>query len=316
MIKKIFIPVLILMSIYGCAITSNPKKAVGTLGKASESIGIIISNELPMLRKDTIEMNMVSLELKGAVQPENLDSNFDNEIITIRIDAANALSNYGKLLLSLVQDDQTERIKNNSDELFSNISRLNTSASEIDFNQLGDKYSQLTGRPFFVSEFDTSVFLAVNESIQGLGGIFQKIMLFYYHYKKFKCLKKIVGAYHDEINKICYLLMNDFSTHSKGMIHDYKNTINILENSVSGIRFMNDCCQRKIAVKGYYLLQKNETRMNTVAKNVELTLQALINANDTLARYLEDKKLSDLSDLDSLTLTIKELTESIKIISK
>jgi len=316
MIKKIFIPVLILMSIYGCAITSNPKKAVGTLGKASESIGIIISNELPMLRKDTIEMNMVSLELKGAVQPDNLDSNFDNEIIAIRIDAANALSNYGKLLLSLVQDDQTERIKNNSDELFSNISRLNTSASEIDFNQLGDKYSQLTGRPFFVSEFDTSVFLAVNESIQGLGGIFQKIMLFYYHYKKFKCLKKIVGAYHDEINKICYLLMNDFSTHSKGMIHDYKNTINILENSVSGIRFMNDCCQRKVAVKGYYLLQKNETRMNTVAKNVELTLQALINANDTLARYLEDKKLSDLSDLDSLTLTIKELTESIKIISK
>lgn len=316
MIKKIIVPIFILISIYGCAITNNQKKAVDNLGKASESLGTIISNELPMLRKDTIEMNMVSLELKGAVQPNNLDSYFDNETIAIRIDAAKALANYGRLLLSLVRDDQTERIKKNSDELFSNISRFNTSASEIDFNQLGDKYSQLTGKPFFVSEFDTSVFLVVNQSIQGLGGIFQKIMLFYYHYKKFKCLKKIVGAYHDEINKICYLLMNDFSTHDKGMIHEYKNTIDILENSVSGIRFMNDCCQRKVAVKGYYLLQQNETRMNTVAKNVESTLQALINANDTLAKYLDDKKLSDLSDLESLTLTIKDLTESIKVISK
>jgi hypothetical protein len=316
MIKKFIIPVFILISMYGCAITNNQKKAVDNLGKASESLGMIISNELPMLRKDTIEMNMVSLELKGAVQPDNLDSNFDKEAIAIRIDAANALSNYGKLLLSLVRDDQTECIKNNSDELFSNISRLNTSASEIDFNQLGDKYSQLTGRAFFASEFDTSVFLAVNQSIQGLGGIFQKIMLFYYHYKKFKCLKQIVDAYHDEINKICYLLLNDFSIHDKGMIHDYKNSIDILENSVSGIRFINDCCQRKVAVKGYYLLQKNETRMNTLAKNVKSTLQALINANDTLASYLEDKKFSDLSDFESLTLTIKDLTESIKVISK
>ena len=316
MIKKIIIPVFIVMSIYGCAITTNQKKAVDILGKASESLGTIISNELPMLRKDTIEMNMVSLELKGAVQPDNLDSSFDNETIAIRIDAANALANYGKLLLSLVRDDQTERIKNTSDELFSNISRFNTSASNIDFNQLVDKYSQLTGRPYSISEFDSSVFLVANQSIQGLGGIFQKIMLFYYHYKKMKCLKKIVWAYHDEINKICYLLMNDFSTHEKGLIRDYKNTIDILENSVSGIRFINDCCQRKVAVQGYYLLQQNEARINTVAKNVELTLQALIHANDALFRYLEDKKLSDLSDLESLTLTIKDLTESIKVISE
>ncbi|ETR65975.1 MAG: hypothetical protein OMM_13429 [Candidatus Magnetoglobus multicellularis str. Araruama] len=110
--------------------------------------------------------------------------------------------------------------------------------------------------------------------------------------------------------------MNDFSTHEKGLIRDYKNTIDILENSVSGIRFINDCCQRKIAVKGYYLLQQNETRRKTVAKKVESTLQALIHANDTLAKHLDNKKLSDLSDLDALTLTIKDLTESIKVISK
>ncbi|KPA14104.1 hypothetical protein MHK_005704 [Candidatus Magnetomorum sp. HK-1] len=316
MIRKLIIPIIICMSIYGCAITTSQKKAVDNLGKASESLGMIISNELPTLRKDTIEMNMVSLELRGAVQPDNLDSNFNNETLAVRIDAAKALACYGKLLLSLVRDDQTERIKKNSDELFTNISRFNTSASKIDFNQLGDKYSQLTGRPFFVSEFDTTVFLSINQSIQGLGGIFQKLMLFYYNYKKAKCLKKIVHTYHNEINKICYLMMNDFSTNGKGLIRDYKNTIDILENSVSGIRFINECCQRKIAVRGYYLLLQNETRMNSVAKKVESTLHTLINANNTLARYLENKTLSDLSDIESLTLTIRDLTESIKIISK
>jgi len=316
MINKIIISVLICVSIYGCAITTRQKQAVDHLGKASECLGGIISNELPKLRKDTIEMNMVSLELEGAVQPSNLDSSFDNEIIAVRIDAANALVSYGKLLVSMVSDDQTDRIKTTSNELFDNIARFNNSAAKIDFNQMGDKYSQVTGRPFFISEFDPSVFLSINNSIQGLGGVFQKIMLFYYHYKKVKCLKKIVHTYHHEINKICYLLMNDFSKNGKGLIRDYKNTIDILENSVSGIRFIKDCCKRKIAVKGYFLLQQNETRMNTVATNIESNLQELINANDTLARYLKNKKLSDISDIESLTLTIKDLTESIKVVTQ
>ena len=306
------------MSLYGCAITSSQKRAVESFGSAAESLGVIISSELPTLRTETISMNMVSLVMKGAVQPDNLDSSFNNYTIAVRTQAANVLVNYGKLLLSLVNDDQTERIKKNSEELFSNISRFNTSAANIDFDQLGDKYSRFTGgRSFFIPKFDTTAFLAVNQSIQGLvGGIFQKLMLFYYHYKKVKYLKKIVHTYHHEINKICFLLMNDFSINGKGLVRDYKNTIDILENSVSGIRFVNDCCKRKNAVKGYYLILKNEARLNAVAKNVEPAIVSLIDANDTLARYLENKKLSDLSDIKSLTISIKTLSESIKTISK
>jgi len=315
MIKKIM-PLIIFVSFYGCAITSSQKHAVDHLGKAAESLGSIISNELPTLRTETISMNMVSLEMKGAVQPDNLDSSFDNETIAVRIRAANILATYGKLLLSLVNNDQTDRIKNNSDELFSNISRFNTAAADIDFDQLGNKYSAITGRPFLIPAFDTSVFLEVNRSIQGLGSIFQKVMLFYYHYKRFKYLKKIVHTYHNEINKICLLLLNDFSINGKGLIRDYKNTIDILENSVSGIRFINGCCQRKNAVRGYSLILHNKTRMNAVAKNVEATIMSLIKANDTLARHLENKNISDLSDIKSLTSTIKTLSESIKTISK
>ena len=315
MIKKLIL-LFICLSFYGCAITSSQKSAVENFGNAAEKLGVIISNELPALRAETISMNMVSLEMKGAVQPDNLDSSFDNETIAVRTRAANVLVSYGKLLMSLVNDDQTERIKKNSDELFSNISRFNTSAANIDFNQLGDKYSQYTGRPFFISKFEPSIFLSINQSIQGFGGIFQKLMLCYYHYKKVKYLKKIVRSYQNEINKICYLLMNDFSINGKGLVRDYKNTIEILENSVSEIRFVDNCCQRKIAVKGYYLILKNETRLNAVTKNVEPAIVSLNNSNDTLAKYLENKKLSDLSDIKSLTSTIKTLSESIKTILK
>ena len=316
MTKKIFILIMIFISFYGCAITTNQKKAVDKLGQASESLGLIISKQLPLLRKDTIEMNMISLELKGAIKPDNLDSNFDNETIHVRVRAANALSNYGKLLLSLVRDDQTNTIKKHSEELFTNINRFNKTASTADFDQIAGKYTKLTGKPFFISSFDTKIFLSINESIQGLGGIFQKATLFYYNRKKVKCLKKIVYMYKNEINKICYLLMNDFSEDGKGLIRDYKNSMDTLENSVSRIRFIKDCCNRKTAVKGYYLLLENKTKMNSVVSNVESTLKALIDANNTLARFLENKKLSDLSNIKSLTTTIKDLAESIKIIAQ
>jgi len=316
MTKRIFIITIIILSFYGCAITASQKKAVNQLGQASEILGTIISKELPILRKDTIEMNMISLELKGAVHPHKLDSSFNHKTLNARINAANALASYGKLLVAFVEGDQTEIIKKNSEELFANISEFNTKASTADFNKISDKYTQLTGKPFVLKTFDTKVFLSVNQSIQGIGGIFQKAMLFYYHYKKAQYLKKIVNAYKDEINIICYLLMDDFSNNEKGLIRDYQNTMDILENSISKIRFMKECCQRKTAVKGYYLLLENKNRMNSVSNSVELTLKGLIDANNTLARYLENRKASNIADIKYLTTKIKDLTESINIISK
>ncbi|MBF0451378.1 MAG: hypothetical protein HQK75_11800 [Candidatus Magnetomorum sp.] len=315
MIRKTFILIVVCMTAYGCAITSHQKQAVLSFGKASENLGAIISKELPILRNDTINMNMVSLVLSGAVEPENLDSGLDSEDIAVRVAASDTLSNYGKLLVLLAQDDQSEKIKIASDELFSSVSRFNTTASQFDFTQLGNKYTELTNKPFFVSKFSPQIFGSIDRSIQGLGGIFQKIMLFYYHYKKANYMKTVVRLYKDEVNKICYLLMNDFSTKGNGFIRDYKNTIDILENSISGLRFMKNFQKRKAAVKGYRLLMENRARIENVAKNVETSLRELIDANNTLAQYMEDKKLSDLTNIKSLTIKIKDLAESIKIIN-
>jgi len=307
--KKIIILNLLLMLFYACNVTTNSqRRAITDVGEASEHLGIIILSELLKLRKETIEMNRISLELKGAVRPNNLDSNFDIETVSIRIKAAKTLVNYGRLLLSLTKDNQEEKARKACKELFKNISQFNTLFSSRPYVEIiAGRYKQTVNRPFSISSLEQLENL--NHSIQELGGIFQKIVFFYYHAKKFKILKKTICSYNYDIKKLCYLLMNDFSLNGKGLIRDYKNTLDILENSVSGLRFINDYSQRKAAVEGYSLILKNREKIHLFAPNIESALKAFIEANNILVIHLEENEKSDLSEINTLAINIKELTE-------
>ena len=112
------------------------------------------------------------------------------------------------------------------------------------------------------------------------------------------------------------MLINDFSIKGEGFIRDYKNTIEILENAASGIRFKKSFIERKAEVKAYELLLKNNARMNSIAAKIEASLTELIRANKTLVQIMEKKKLSDISSIESLTTGIKELADTARMISQ
>jgi len=267
--------------------TQSQKTAVGNFASASKHIGEFVSKEFAELRKDTIEMNVQRIQLNSKAEYKDIDSGLDPEDVKARVSAANALSEYGRLLLALVEHSEAKELKqaaSSFQDSMQTVPNMKITQEQLD---IMDKVLRMGG-----------------------GYIVELIRL--------KYVKRFVSSYQKQIDKLCDLLINDFSTASEGgtgFICDYENTIGLLENTVRRIlRKPSSFEERKLAVIAYQNVVDNKAYLKLVAAKAKSSILAIKEKNSKLMAALNRDK-QKIKDIKTISLTIKELGDAVRALS-
>ncbi len=169
-----------LLVLAGCGLTGAQREAAAGFARATAEVGEFTAKEFSGLRGLTIEMNTYDVAINGTADPNNLDESLDLDRVAARVAAATALSSYGQLLLSLVEETQEAELKAASDNFvasFKNVSDKRLNDAQLD---------------------------ALGTLVQGVGGLLIER-------KKAIAVKRIVKDAKPDVDTICDLLIRDFN---------------------------------------------------------------------------------------------------------
>jgi hypothetical protein len=129
----LFLGLLFLLS--GCGLTGTQQQAAARFARASAGLGEFTAKEFSGLRELTIEMNTRDVVINGKAKLTDLDESLNPADVSARISAATALSSYGQLLLSLVEETQEAELKAASDDFvdsFKHVSEKTLSDDQLE----------------------------------------------------------------------------------------------------------------------------------------------------------------------------------------
>lgn len=285
-ISRILLIVFIIASA-GCALTSTQKEATSRFAQASADIGDFSATEFSHFRAATIDMNVTSIALRGKAKlldangEPNLDETLKPKAVIERVKSAQALSSYGRLLLSLVNDTQEEELKQASSHFvnsFKSVSKRNLTDAQL----------------------------------EGLGQFVQSIGTLWVEAKKAKAVKAIVPAASADVDNLCDLLINDFSPTALNIAQGFDATISNLvadasialkDNSVS-------YTDRLIAIDGMRKAWDEREYLANISSQAVATLKQLKAANVQLKQSLENDNLS-IADIQAVGQQANELRAAV-----
>ena len=280
---SLFLSLLFLLS--GCGLTGTQQQAAARFARASAGLGEFTAKEFSGLRELTIEMNTRDVVIDGEAKLTNLDESLSPDAVSARISAATALSSYGQLLLSLVEETQGAELKAASDDFVGSFKRV--SGKTLSDDQLE----------------------ALGTLVQGIGGLLVE-------YKKAKAVKRIVKEAKPDVDKICDLLIADFNRTGLGVGQGVDVTITRLKADVDyalatpGV----DHQRRLVAVEAFKLADDAKNRLNVLGSQAVKTLTTLKSANQQLASAMENDE-SSIADIQALGKQIKELADAARALS-
>lgn len=192
--------VLILAVLGGCGgLTTKQKDAVGELGKASAAVGTAASTQIQDMRDTTVQMNLERLTLLGYVQPTPeqltamggkdpqgpaaLDHGFELDQVKLINSGTKALVNYGTVLVALVDDTQSAKLKTAAAGFTSDLSSLSA----------------------------VNVTLSADQRT-AIGGLAESIGGFIVAEKRKTAVLKFVMGSQDNVSAICDFLAGAFDT--------------------------------------------------------------------------------------------------------
>jgi len=297
-IQKKFYLFIILLIISGCALRNNQKEALIVFAQAADKLGNFASEEFPRLRNDTIDINIQNVILRGKAKYNKLESALEPEAVAARVAAARALENYGKLLQLLLQENDAEKLH----------------LASMEFS---DSLSQLPFKPSGFYNYDS------------VGGIVENIGFLFIEARKAKQIKIIIKEYKDDIDKICSLLINDFSKGNEGgdgFVSDFENTILKLKNRARAVLRNRKASftDRKIAINAYKKYQDSQARINLIASSAKESINQLKAANAELEYVLEKQSFFDLirrkdksviKEFKTIGKQLKGLSNAVKALS-
>ncbi len=274
-----------LILLAGCGLTNQQRDAATRLGNASEQIGDAASDEFLKLRDTAIAMNKIDVEIGGSRDYKELDKNFDAKTIAVRVQAAQALASYGKLLTALVTATEADQLKTAANDFVSSVKGIS-----------GKKLS--------------------DSQLEALGSIVQEIGSWIVECKKAKALEKIVPEAAPQVDQLCDLLIEDFSANDLHLAQGADATILRLRGDIDVALADKHApfAERAAAVEGEMLADDADARLKLVDAQTVESLKKLKCANAQLVLALSNKEY-DLADIEQLGKQMKELASSIKTLS-
>ena len=285
--RNFLFALLIIIALSGCALTSTQKEAADSFAQASANIGDFAAIEFNHFRTATIDMNATSIALRGRASllnskdEPNLDEALKPMPVIERVKSAQALSSYGKLLLSLVTETQETELKqasNNFVNSFKSVSKKNLSDAQL----------------------------------EGLGQLVQAIGSFWVEAKKADAVKAIVHHAKPDVDKLCDLLINDFDVTAFNLATGFDATISMLEvDAISALKVNNTSyTDRLIAVNGLKQAWGEREHLSNVSKQAIKTLNKLKDANAQLLQAIENDSLS-VDDIKAVGQEMSNLKSAI-----
>lgn len=279
---------IVMLALTGCALTANQRDASMLFAKAASDIGDFSSGELNHFRTATIDMNSMDIAMGGKARPNNIDSAQNPEYIIPRVKAAQALGDYGRLLLMLVNDSQEVELKQASDNFVNSFKSLKIANKQLNDAQL-----------------------------QGLGQAVQAIGSMWVEAEKAKVLKRIVPEVDKDIGKLCDLLNDDFTVSGLNLAADFDATIRRLKNDSEGVLDLPQpsAADRQLAVDGIKRALEEGDRLNRITKQAAVTVTSIKTAHTELKDALENDTPSK-ADITNLGQEINNLRTAVNALSR
>lgn len=275
----------LLLFLAGCGLTGAQREATTQFARASAGLGEFAAKEFSGLRELTIEMNTHDIAIKGTANPNDLDESLKPDRVAARVGAATALSSYGQLLRSLVEETQEAELKAASDNFvasFKNVSGKRLNDAQLD---------------------------ALGTLVQGAGGLLIE-------HKKAIAVKKIVKDAKPDVDTICDLLIRDFNRTGLTVLQGVDVTLKRLKGDADvalatpGVDYRS----RLVAAEAFKLAGDANARVDVLGGQAAKTLSTLKRANGQLAEAMENDQLS-ISDIRALSAQIKELADATRALS-
>jgi phosphoglycolate phosphatase-like HAD superfamily hydrolase len=267
-----------------CGLTAAQREAARRFSHASTEVGTFAAAELPSMREATMALNTASVSI-GTEKPGDLDGPFDPVVMPPRVLAAEALADYGRLLLALVEDTQAEELAAASDHFVASASKA-------------------TGR-------DLS-----DEQLQAAG----KVVVFFgrgiVEHRKARAIKAIVPKYQPVVDQLCDLLHDDFATTGLHLAQGLDAAIFRVQADadIALAETHGAKAQRAAAAEALRLADQTRARIDVVYPNAVKSLEALKRANAQLGAALRDDSLG-IEDIKAFAEDAEELRASAKALS-
>ena len=290
-INRICLLILVVTS-SGCALTSTQKEATNSFALASAYIGDFSSNEFNHFRAATIDMNVTSIAIRGNAKllddkdRPNLDEALKPDTVIKRVRSAQALSSYGKLLLSLVNDTQEAELKQAS-------------------NNFVDSFKSVSGK------------IKMSDSqLEGLGQLVQTIGSVLVEAKKADAVKAIVPAALADVDKLCDRLINDYSATALNVGQGFDATISnlVADASIALKDSSQSYMDRLIAINGMKKAWEEREHLTIISVQAIETLKKLKAANSQLNLSIENDSLS-INDIKAVGQDVNSLRTAITALS-
>jgi hypothetical protein len=274
-----------LLVLSGCGLTGAQREATARFARATAGLGEYTAKEFAGLRGMTIEMNTYDIAIGGTANPNDLDESLNPDRIAARVAAATALSSYGQLLLSLVEETQEAELKAASDNFVSSF--RNVSGKRLSDTQLD----------------------ALGTLVQEVGGLLVER-------KKAIAVRRIVKDAKPDVDTVCDLLIQDFRRTGLAVAQGVDVTLKRLKGdaivalATQGVDYRS----RLVAAEAYRLSGDADGRLNVLGAQAAKTLTTLKAANAQLAAAMEDDRVS-ISDIRALGAQIKELADATRALT-
>lgn len=275
---------LILLTASACALTSNQRVAAARFAQASRDIGDFAANEFTHLRTATVEMNTTNVAIGGTADKSNLDETFDVDRVAVRVTAAKALSDYGQLLWALVSETQQAELNQASGKFV-------------------DSLRSVSGRKLSDAQ------------LEGIGKAVQRIGRWWIESEKADAVKRIVPIVAPDVNRLCDLLIADFSASSLRLGQGFETTIIRLRTDAD-IALSDPATRysdRMIAMRGQQMAERETQRLRVVSQEAARSLTTLKSANAELVRAIVDDTAS-IEDIHRVASEIRSLKLALDVV--
>ena len=245
--------------------------------ETTADIGDFAASEFSHMRAATIDMNVASVAIGGKADKDNLDEAFKPKVVIERVKSAQALSDYGKLLLQLVNETQQDELRQAS-------------------NNFVDSFKSVDGNKLSAAQYE------------GLGQLVQEIGTLWMEADKADAVKKIVPAAADDVDRLCSLLIKDFDPTQLNLSQGFEATIsNLIVDSAIALKDQNATFEnRLIASEGMKQASQERDHLNQISSQAVATLKQMQAANAQLKAALENDSLS-IEDIKSLGREVNSL---------
>lgn len=166
-----------------CGTNTEQRDAVAEFSRGTSRFGAMASSEVVEARQTVVDLNTYVLALDPAKlqNREALEGSFTAQAVESRVRAADALRDYGELLLAIVRDDADSRVRAASQRFAGSIKRLDPATVKL-------SDAELTG---------------IGKAVAAIGGMA-------IDEKRASALKEIVPKAHPQVEALGKLFASEF----------------------------------------------------------------------------------------------------------